>query len=196
MTTLLLLRHGETEANRGRRIQGQDDTPLTATGIATITRVADKLRDQGLDPEGLIRYCSPLPRARDTLQRLHDALSWQGHPITYDERLQEIHFGDYTGRPVEEILPLIQHHKENSALAYPGGESGDDLKARVMGFLGDVLGRHPEGNILVMTHFGPIETALRHYLGIPVSERVWPAHDQVHRLVFSGTGTAPRVTTL
>jgi len=213
MTTVVMLRHGETEANRDRRIQGQNDTPLTASGILGITALADKLA--GLTAKILITdgrettppgsdashirqpattYCSPLPRARETLARLRTHLGWNG-PITLDARLREIDFGDYTGRPVDDILPFIQHHKKNRALAYPGGESGADLSRRVMGFLDDIRTLHGGESVLVMAHFGPIETALRHYLNIPISERVWPTHDQVHRFDF-GPHDKVSVTTL
>ncbi len=188
-----MARHGETEANRNRLIQGQNDTPLTADGIRGIATVAAKLRKLVPDPDGPVCYSSPLPRAVDTLHRLRQQLGWNG-PVHTDERIKEIDFGDYTGRPVDEILPFIQHHKENSALRYPNGESGDDLAARVMGFLDRLRTDHPDGTVLVVSHFGPIETALRRHLHIPVSERVWPAHDQVHRFEFV-PGAAPTVTT-
>ena len=96
---------------------------------------------------------------------------------------------------MDDILPHIQTHKENPERAYPGGESGTDLKGRVMDFLSDIQRQHGGAQVLVMTHFGPIETVLRHYLNIPVSERVWPAHDQVHRIDFGGKDS-PSVTTL
>lgn len=188
-----MARHGETEANRQRLIQGRNDTPLTDDGIRGIATVADKLAALVPDPATLICYSSPLPRALDTLRRLRQRLGWSG-PVATDERIREIDFGDYTGRPVDEILPFIQHHKENSSLRYPNGESGDDLATRVMGFLDQLRADYPDRTVLVVSHFGPIETALRRYRHIPVSQRVWPAHDQVHRFVF-GENRAPEVTT-
>jgi len=194
MTQIIMLRHGETEANRARHIQGQNDTPLTRDGVAGIATLADKLTTLNIDPATLASYCSPLNRARETLRRLREAMGWNG-PVSVDNRLMEIDFGSYTGRPVDEILPFIQTHKERPELRYPGGESGNDLKQRVMGFLAEMGKRHNGGQVLIMAHFGPIETALRHYQNIPVSERVWPGHDQVHQLVL-GAGDDAMVTTL
>ncbi|MBI5137824.1 MAG: histidine phosphatase family protein [Nitrospirae bacterium] len=194
MTTLYLVRHGETEANRARLIQGQDDTPLTRDGLAHVAALAEKLAALGLEPATLASFCSPLGRARASLVRLRAILGWNG-PVRVDARLMEIDFGIHTGRPVDAVLPLIQEFKQKTHLRYPGGESGDELKARVLAFLDDARRQHPDGTVLAMTHFGPIETALRHYLGIPPTERVWPEHEQVHRLDFAADGAAT-VTTL
>lgn len=194
MPQIIMLRHGETEANRARRIQGQDDSPLTRDGIAKIATLADKLGSLQIDPASLISYCSPLNRARATLVRLREAMAWDG-PVSVDGRLMEIDFGSYTGRPVDEILPFIQTHKERPELRYPGGESGAELQERVMGFLNELRERHQGGQVLIMAHFGPIETALRHYQNIPLSERVWPGHDQVHCFDFAG-GESPSVSIL
>jgi broad specificity phosphatase PhoE len=190
---LLLLRHAETEANRARVIQGQDDSALTPEGIATAALVAEKLRALGLKPD-LTWHCSPLPRARETLRRVRAALGADG-PVRYDPRLMEIDFGELTGRPVLEVLARIQRHKRNPALPYPGGESGADLKRRVLDFLAEATGNGAAGPVLVMTHFGVIETALRHYLGIPLTEPVHPPHEAVHAIDLE-TGAPPRLSVL
>lgn len=195
---LVLLRHAETEANRARLIQGQDDSPLTPEGIATTRLLSEKLRGLGLPEAPATWHCSPLPRARETLRRVREALE-AGGPVRYDPRLMEIDFGELTGRPVLEVLPIIQRHKRNPALAYPGGESGADLKGRVLDFLAEATGNGGAaglgGPVLVMTHFGVIETALRHYLGIPVSQPVHPPHEAVHAIDLA-PGAPPRLSVL
>jgi broad specificity phosphatase PhoE len=190
---LVLLRHAETEANRARVIQGQDDSPLTPEGVASIPALADKLRALNLKPDAAW-HCSPLPRARETLRRVRDHLGADG-PVRYDPRLMEIDFGELAGRPVLDVLATIQRHKRDTARPYPGGESGADLKRRVLDFLAEVTGDGVEGPVLVMTHFGVIETALRHYLGIPLTERVHPPHEAVH-VIDLGAGAPPRLSLL
>lgn len=193
--SLILLRHGETEANRARLIQGQDDTPLVPEGHAATLAMADKLGALGLDPARTATYCSPLPRARRTLERVRRHLGMNG-AVRYDPRLMEIHFGDLTGRPVEEALPRILRHKRRTDLPYPGGgESGDDLKARVLAFVEEAMAAHPGWSVVVMTHFGVIETAVRHYFRVPLSEPVRPPHDAVHRIDFVPEAP-PRLTVL
>lgn len=193
---LVLLRHAETEANRARVIQGQDDSPLTPEGVASIPALADKLRGLQLKPDAPW-HCSPLPRARETLRRVRDHLGADG-PVRYDPRLMEIDFGELAGRPVLDVLATIQRHKRDTARPYPGGESGADLKRRVLDFLAEVTGDGGTGSggpVLVMTHFGVIETALRHYLGIPLTERVHPPHEAVHAIDLS-PGAPPRLSLL
>lgn len=193
LVRLVLLRHAETQANRARVIQGRDDSPLTPEGIAAIAMVAAKLRGLGLTADATW-YCSPLPRARETLRRVRADLGADG-PVHYDPRLMEIDFGDLTGRPVLDVLPRIQRHKRAPSLPYPGGESGADLKRRVLDFLAEATGDGAGGPVLVMTHFGVIETALRHYLGIPVSEPVHPPHEAVHTIDLA-PGGPPRLSVL
>lgn len=190
---LVLLRHAQTEANRARVIQGRDDSPLTPEGVAMTHILADKLRGMESLP-GAAWHCSPLPRARETLRRLRAALDVNG-PVRYDPRLMEIDFGDLTGLPVLDVLPTIQRHKRDPSLPYPGGESGADLKGRVLDFLAEVTGGAPAGPVLVMSHFGVIETALRHYMGIPLSEPVHPPHEAVHAIDLV-PGEPPRLSRL
>jgi len=193
---LVLLRHGETQANRARLIQGQDDSPLTPEGVLGIGRLTEKLRALPVEAEAAHWYCSPLPRARETLRLVREGLGLApdpGAPVRYDPRLMEIDFGAYTGRPVDDVLTLIQHHKRDPARAYPGGESGADLKARVLAFLEEVTNGGGGRQVLVMTHFGVIETALRHYLGIPVTQRVHPDHEEIHHIDLA-PGAPPRVS--
>lgn len=191
ITTLLLVRHGQTEANRLRRIQGRDDTPLTPEGVAAAAVIADKLRGLWLAPDRVVTFCSPLPRAQETLRRLRTHLGLDGQ-VTFDPRLMEIDFGEYTGRPVQEVLPEIARHKENPHIPYPGGESGNDLKARVTAFLVDAIAAHPGHHLVVVTHFGVIETTLRHYGTLSPTERLHPDHRNVYRLELHAE-QAPRL---
>lgn len=182
--TLLLVRHGETEANRARLLQGRNDTPLTPEAAAGAERVAAKLRELGVGAADPL-FCSPLPRAQNTLAHLRAHLPLHPEPV-FDERLLEIDFGDYSGRPVDEVIRAILRHKKHTHLHYPGGESGDDLKARVLDFLAHVAAHHAGQRVLAVTHFGVIETAWRHALHIPVEEPVRPAHDSVYRFELAG----------
>lgn len=193
-TTLLLLRHGQTEANRDRRIQGQDDSPLTPEGEAHATIMAEKLRGMELPIEHISIYCSPLARTRDTLERLRTHLNMPGE-VRFDPRLMEIDFGEYTGKPVEGLLPTIQQHRKNTRLAYPGGESGDDLKARTVHFLKEAVQAGQGHHLLVMTHFGVIETTLRHYELIEDGTTFIPAHDEIYRIRLT-YGESPLFTVI
>src|SRR5581483_12433051 len=89
MTTLLLVRHGETDWNSERRWQGHADEPLNETGRAQAREVADELADRSIDAV----YSSDLSRARETAEIIAARL---GLSVTTDARLGEVDVGDWS----------------------------------------------------------------------------------------------------
>jgi probable phosphoglycerate mutase len=116
---ILLVRHGETELNAARVLQ-PPDTPLSARGIAQAERLAQRLVRSRI---GAI-VSSDLVRARMTAERVAAAT---GAPLSLEAGLQERNFGDLRGTPYAELA------EDPFAPGYvpPGGESWDDLHARV-----------------------------------------------------------------
>jgi broad specificity phosphatase PhoE len=94
VTTLLLVRHGETDWNRDGRWQGQSDTPLNEVGRQQAVRVAEEL--DGID----VVYSSDLARARETAEIVAERL---GLDVELDERLRERSFGAWEGKTGPEI---------------------------------------------------------------------------------------------
>lgn len=158
-TTLYLMRHGETEDNVRRVIQSHNDSPLTQEGI-TATRDRARMLN-GIMFDAI--YCSDLQRTRKSLEILRDELGINSI-VNYCAEIREIDFGRLTGRNIEEIKDVILLHKKQTQLNYSGGESGDSFSKRVLSFVEMVLGSHEGGIILFMTHFGVIETVLKHYI--------------------------------
>ncbi len=187
-TRLLLVRHGQTTANRDRIVQGQNDTSLTELGREMAAQVATKLGQLCGADRPPVTYVSPLTRTRTTLDCITKTLGWHLTP-TVDPRLMEIHFGQLAGRPSAEIRPTIMAYKQHPERRYPGGESSNDLHQRVLAFLRDVVQDHPRQTVLAVTHFGVIETALRHYLKIPLDTPVQPDHTTVYCVQFNGSNT-------
>jgi broad specificity phosphatase PhoE len=89
-STLYLVRHGQTESSKRRAYSGRADVALTQEGREQARSAAAKLAGTGID--GV--FSSPLSRARDTAQAIADAT---GAPLTVDERLTEIDYGDFEG---------------------------------------------------------------------------------------------------
>jgi probable phosphoglycerate mutase len=116
---ILLVRHGETELNATRVLQ-PPDTPLSARGIAQAERLARRLARH---PVAAI-VSSDLARARMTAECVAAAT---GAPVSLDAKLQERNFGDLRGTPYAELTcdPFAPDYVP------PGGESWDDLHARV-----------------------------------------------------------------
>lgn len=151
VTTLLLVRHGETDWNRDGRWQGQSDTQLNDVGREQAARVAEEL--DGVD----VVYSSDLARARETADIVARRLGLEVH---VDERLRERGFGAWEGKTAPEIEAEFRDaHARWLAGDGPGADDAEpfaDFAARVNAFLDDVLARHPEETVLVVAHGGSI----------------------------------------
>jgi broad specificity phosphatase PhoE len=151
VTTLLLVRHGETDWNQVGRWQGHSDTHLNETGRDQAARVAREL--DGID----VVYSSDLARARETAEIVAQQL---GLEVELDERLRERSFGAWEGKSAPEIeAEFADAHARWLAGEGPGADDAEpfaDFGARVESFLEDVLVRHPEQTVLIVAHGGSI----------------------------------------
>jgi broad specificity phosphatase PhoE len=179
VTTLLLVRHGETDWNRDRRWQGNSDTPLNKRGREQARELA-----AALDPPDRI-YTSDLARARETAEILGERL---GVPVTADARLRERGFGAWEGLTTAEIEErFAAEHARWRAGEGPGAEDAEPFAAfaeRVGSFLQEVLERHPGEEVLVVAHGGTIRVVhalaggldyVRDHLSIPAVDNCVPA---------------------
>jgi probable phosphoglycerate mutase len=164
---IYLCRHGQTEFNRQHRLQGQLESDLTPLGRRQAAAVADLLHDlvaRDLPAPWRI-VASPLRRARDTAQIIGARL---GLPVEFDDRLMEIMVGEWEGRLRAD---LAREHPEVFAtpewfFAAPGGETYDDVMARVGGWLAEQAAE-PERRLIVVSH-GVAGRLLRGaYAGLP-----------------------------
>jgi probable phosphoglycerate mutase len=160
MNTLYVTRHGQTQDNVKQIIQGRGDSELTDAGISSLHERAAKLAAIQFDSI----YCSPLPRARKSLSILVPCLHYSG-TIHFQDELQEIDFGVYTRQPLAQLKTLIQYHKSHPDIAYPEGESGNQLIQRVRLFIDTLNQQSVMKTCLIMTHFGVLETILTCYAG-------------------------------
>lgn len=138
MIELFLIRHGETEENRLRIFQGQNQGTLSVRGIAENETLAGKLSLLAFD--GF--YTSPLERASQTAQQIcfgHAALT-----LEEDARLMERNMGVLQGQPIPEGYRYSQPME--------GGESLEEMEIRLSAFLQEVLERHPGQRIGVVSH--------------------------------------------
>lgn len=183
-----LLRHGESQGNLERRIQGWTDYPLTGLGRQQAARLAERLVQlTGPDPpelrhapvawswrrqgEGTLceLIASPLERAAETARIIGDVLSL---PVHYDERLKEYNFGPLNGLTPDEVVahfPGVQAawHVNRPWEPLPGEEGEPAFVARVREAMDELVARMPEGaNAAVVAHGGSIDACLRGWLGI------------------------------
>lgn len=149
---IYLVRHGQTEWNVERRMQGRRESPLTRLGERQAGAMAKLLTGLvAADSPGSWRLVSsPLGRARQTADVIAASL---GVTVEIDERLAEIAFGEWEGRLREEVAP---QHPELFAtpewlFSPPGGETYEDVRARVVGFLQD-LPPEPARRVIAVSH--------------------------------------------
>ncbi len=151
MTTLILVRHGETDWNAQHRWQGHSDTALNEVGREQARRLADEL-----EPVEAL-YSSDLARARETAEIIAERLSLE---TRLDPRLRERGFGSWEGLTTEEIESSFPDEQARWRAGIGAGahdaESFDSFAARVGSFVDDVVQRHLGEEVLVVTHGGTI----------------------------------------
>ena len=135
-----LIRHGETEWNRDKRIQGWNDSPLTETGIDQARTMAGILkREIGPAPE-IEFYCSPLGRARQTAEIICHELGWDYSACRFENAIRELNTGRWDGLTfdqVREAFPedLDRFQTDSWRNRPPGGESYAMLARRISAWL-------------------------------------------------------------
>lgn len=150
MTTILLARHGETDWNLQRRVQGHSDPPLNQTGRAQALALAETLEGAALDAI----YSSDLARAYDTARVVAER---HGLTVTALPELRERNFGTWEGLTDTEVFERFPGAKTGS---WGDGETKDELAKRVLGALHRIAAAHPGGRVLVVTHGGPVRSLL------------------------------------
>ncbi|MGB0453030.1 MAG: histidine phosphatase family protein [Bacteriovoracaceae bacterium] len=122
---LYLFRHGETDWNKAKRIQGHIDIPLNDTGRSQATTLGEKLKETPLD----IIYTSDLQRAFETAKIVR---SKNSYPLISDTRLRELHLGEAQGLTKAEAHELVSVdmwdtwrdvRSGNLNISLPGGET-------------------------------------------------------------------------
>lgn len=147
---IYLARHGQTEFNVARRYQGQGDSPLTVRGQAQAQRMGERLVALVPDVRGWRLCSSPLGRARHTAEIIAEALGG-ALAVETDARLAEVSMGEWDGLTFEEVEARRPRHVEHCERHFhgPGGETFEDLSARLGDWLADVGSR---GRVIAVSH--------------------------------------------
>lgn len=164
--TLYFIRHGETDWNAARRIQGASDIPLNDTGRAQAARHGATMAGLDEDWTSFDFAASPLSRTRETYKIVTSHLNDDIPPVRFDARLREIEFDRWEGRTWSEVESA---EPEGHAIyltkawdqAPHGGESYGDVAARVEAFLETVT-----GDTVIVSHGGVSRVLRALYLGL------------------------------
>jgi len=147
---IYVIRHGLTELNKQGRVNGQIDESLTSEGIEQAQALVLPLSIS-------LIYTSPFLRTMQTVEIINAHL---GLPIYPHDGLREIHMGSLAGKAWTEIeggdkLKIAHRSVQFDYTSY-GGESAEQAKKRVLGFLKQIHGKHKDHEALIVTHGGII----------------------------------------
>lgn len=166
MIKICLVRHGETVWNRSGTWQGWTDISLNDRGLAQADCVAKALGDRKFK----VILTSDLERARVTAEKI--AFHHEGAKFIVDERLREIHFGEWEGLTFDEIHErwpgmIDEMYQSAGSIEIPGGESFHDLQTRAFAGLKDAIQYCDDRDeILVVCHGGTNRAIICKLLGL------------------------------
>lgn len=160
---LLLVRHGQTDANVSRALDSRPPGfPLNALGREQAERVADRLAGEPV----VAVYASVAPRAQQTAAPI---AARQGLSVEVVQDIQEVFCGDFEGRADHEARKHFDdvYHRWVAGeldLRMPGGESAAEVRDRVLPVLTKLWWRHadtPDAVVVVVSHGGAIQVTAR-----------------------------------
>jgi len=163
-----LLRHGETEWNRERRIMGRRPVPLSEQGRAQLLSLAPHLANLGITRV----WTSPLARARGTAELI--AAEIGGLPVVDDEGLTEVHYADWEGKTFRDLVDDPVFHalrRDPLGTAFPGGgETLLEVRERVFDAMARIAAASAGEPAIVVSHGDPLRLVLCGCLGLDVAQ--------------------------
>jgi len=187
---IYLARHGETDWNRERRLQGDTDVPLNSTGRQQAAQLAERLKGVHLD----MVYSSTLSRSRDTAEIVRGNV-----PLKSVAGLNERRIGKFEGKILDRRIDPATAQEYPKRSRDPddeldGGESLNQFYARVRKTIEYIRSQHSSGAILIVGHAITNQMILRALLGLTLEQaiRIKQANDELY-LIELGTGNPPRL---
>jgi broad specificity phosphatase PhoE len=181
---LLLVRHGQSEANLSGLLVGRLDSPLTDLGRRQAAAIGAALAMRAARTETAPRrvISSPLGRARETAEAIAAAfvpLSEDGLPhnesitrpihgagLEIDDRFIELDYGDLDGTAPSELpAELWTAWRSDSSWRPPGGETLEEVNVRVARACADLADEAARGDVVIVSHVSPIKAAVAWALG-------------------------------
>ncbi|AZY51811.1 histidine phosphatase family protein [Bordetella avium] len=169
MTEIWFIRHGETDWNRQRRLQGWQDIPLNSAGLEQAQRLTERLRAETAPFDAL--YSSDLKRALSTAEPVSQALELR---MRLEPGIRERSFGVLEGLDLERIDELAPAaaaawKSRDPTRALDGGETLGHFCARVVTAVEDIAQRHAGQRVLVFTHGGVLDIIWRQAEGVALN---------------------------
>ncbi|MCH8345523.1 MAG: histidine phosphatase family protein [Chloroflexi bacterium] len=163
-TRLYLVRHAQSEGNRGEYTGPDDDPPLSEVGREHARRLAERFARQKVDAV----YSSPLRRTQETAGAIAGAANLKVRTL---DDLREVDLGqaqtDYEAFTEEDARALRDRiAKQPTWDSFPGSEGSAAARRRVVGAIDRIIGECGGKRVAVVTHGGMIQTYVSHVLGL------------------------------
>lgn len=155
---LYIVRHGQTDGNVNKIMDGIRDIDLNNNGIEQAQVTRDNLKDINFD----LIICSPLTRTKHTME----IININNHPVVFDERIMERDCGEFTGKRFDS-LDRDLYWNYNDTTIYEKAESIEHLFDRVYKFLDEIKENYRNKTILLVTHEGITKVINCYFNGIP-----------------------------
>jgi probable phosphoglycerate mutase len=163
-TAVLFVRHVPHEFQDKVFVARQPGVRLAADAPQRLQRLATRFSRERL----AAIYASPMERTQETAAAIAAPLKL---PVVTRDDFIEIDFGEWTGRPFEEVQADPRHQVWNRMRGLaraPGGESMLDVQARMVRGIKRLRAEHPDQTVAVVSHGDPIKTAIMYALGLPL----------------------------
>jgi broad specificity phosphatase PhoE len=150
MTSIYLVRHGQTAWNKEEIFRGRTDVPLDETGLKQAELATEYFKE--MEIHGI--YSSPLARAWQTAEKIAQSHSLKVQPL---DGIIDLSFGNWEGHPHQEIKKIDSERykqwvEEPHRVRLPGGESLDEVRIRSMAALEEVIQKHPGKTLVLVSH--------------------------------------------
>lgn len=183
MNTFYIVRHGETENNRARRLSGWIDTPLTDTGLEPTQKVIEKLANVHIDE----MYSSDVGRAFITAYVVARGLGFD-REIQRLPGLREVNYGDAANMYSTEAYKLYPLLDRDTHYIPPNGESLDHMQQRVFATIAELNETYTDASMLLVCHSGVMAALRASHIGQDFGEHniseAYP-HDYVGKFTFN-----------
>ncbi|MEC9383810.1 MAG: histidine phosphatase family protein [SAR324 cluster bacterium] len=177
-TEIILIRHGETEWNSQKRMQGHSNSDLSEVGMGQIQALGELMKNVSFDHI----YSSDSLRTRQTAEAI---TQYSGHTLQFDQRIREKNLGVFEGltsTEAKERHPEIYRLFKTAGANYviDEGESTQQLLERALEFIEEIRLRHPQERVVMVTHGGVVRVLMKHALGLSI--------DAPTRFIIKNTG--------
>ena len=177
-TEIILIRHGETEWNSQKRMQGHSNSDLSEVGMGQIQALGELMKNVSFDHI----YSSDSLRTSQTAEAI---TQYSGHTLQFDQRIREKNLGVFEGltsTEAKERHPEVYRLFKTAGANYviDEGESTQQLLERALEFIEEIRLRHPQERVVMVTHGGVVRVLMKHALGLSI--------DAPTRFIIKNTG--------